>query len=82
MTIDSLNIQNISISSQEILLTSSTEINSNGPIELDFAGVQLLAYCHEKLNKKIKIQLTASSIALLTKSGFANFINDEYLILK
>lgn len=82
MIIESLNIQNIKKSSEAILNTLDSEINSAIAIDLDLSGAQLLAFCHLQNKKKIKIHLTESSEELLSKSGFSSSINDGYLIFK
>ena len=82
MIVSTLNIQNITAQSDVLLNTSDNELISDGEIDLDLSGVQLLAYCNQKLGKKIKIQLTKSSAELLNKTGLASSITDGYLIFK
>ena len=59
----------------------NTPITSEGAIELDLAGVQLLLAYNKEHSVKIDVKLNESSLELLMKTGFHNYINGDRFFL-
>jgi hypothetical protein len=57
-------------------------ITSKKAIELDLAGVQLLIAYYKENNIIVDIKLNESSLELLMKTGFHNYIDGDRFVLK
>lgn len=58
------------------------DITSEGAIELDLAGIQLLIIYQKDASIKVSVELTESSLELLMKTGFNKYISDNKFILE
>ena len=84
MVIDELTLTSIGIVIADFIGDKSkkTPITSKQTIDLDLAGVQLLIAYNKENNVKIDIQLNESSLELLLKTGFHNYIDGDRFVLQ
>tara|TARA_B100000809_G_C14899974_1_gene445898 strand:- start:463 stop:729 length:267 start_codon:yes stop_codon:yes gene_type:complete len=59
----------------------NTPVTSKEAIALDLAGVQLLIAYNKENSVKIDVKLNESSLELLMKTGFHNYINGDRFFL-
>lgn len=60
----------------------TTPVNSNGPINLDLAGVQLLVAYSRENSVKIDVKLNEASVELLLKTGFHDYLNGDKFVFQ